>query len=150
MKVNNSDLSNEFIQLLYDVAKNRDQKKVSNHMSGGNLILAYLLRNKENDITPGNISSDLHVSTARVATALNMLEYKGYIERVVDPNDKRSFFIKTTKKGDNIAELHKDKIMHGINEMFDYLGSEDSKHFIRIFRKMRDFMKEQNKEEKTQ
>ena len=148
--MNNSDLSNEFLQLLFDVAKNRVQKKVLNHMSGGNLILAYLLRNEANDITPGIISNDLHVSTARVATALNMLESKGYIERLVDPSDKRSFLIKYTKAGKKIALLHKDKIMQGINEMFEYLGTNDSEHFIRIFSKMRDFMEDKNMEEKTQ
>ena len=37
-------------------------------MTGVNLLLRYLEENKNRKITPGDISKDLNLSTARVAT----------------------------------------------------------------------------------
>src|SRR4051812_32572084 len=65
-------------------------------------ILVYLHFIK-NDITSGDLSEGLSVSTGRVATALKRLEKKGMIVRRSDPNDKRKVRVLITDRGQELV-----------------------------------------------
>ena len=134
--MHNEDLAKEFLTLLQELGEARAQKKIVPLIQGRNLVLQYLLQHKNEKVTPGNLSLELNVSTARTATALNMLEEKGLVIRKNDLKDRRRILVEITKKGIKQAENQMNITLHAITKMFDFLGEEDSKEFIRITDRM--------------
>jgi DNA-binding MarR family transcriptional regulator len=48
-----------------------------------------------------------NVPKSTLTSIVNRLEKKGYLMRIINPRDKRSFGLELTKKGDRFARLYK-------------------------------------------
>lgn len=136
--MDNKNLAINYLKLLQKFGEISSPEKVSKMIRGSNLILKYLSDNTNKDITPGDISLELNVSTARVATALNMLEDKGFILRTVDENDKRRFLVSLTVEGINETSRIKTKVLNEVTTVFDLIGNEDAMEFVRISKSIYD------------
>lgn len=87
-------------------------------------------------IYPKDIEKEMGVSRARIAKIINSLEAKNLIEIETDKSDRRRTFVTLTEKGRNFESLKKDRMDFAIITMFELIGEEDSKNFVRIVEKI--------------
>lgn len=58
----------------------------------------------EGPITPGDIGERTLVSSGTVTSTLDQLEYRGWVRRVPNPDDRRSVLVEITEDGRAIAD----------------------------------------------
>ena len=92
-------LANELVSNMTKSPKMPFQKKVDDLSQGEKRILGYLTFFKNEGASSGELSEKLFLSTPRVASALNSLSKKGFIERNRDENDKRIVIVTITEAG---------------------------------------------------
>ena len=109
---------------------------------GERAILALL--EQRHELSAGDISNFLSVSTARIAVLLKNLEKKDLIKRLTSQNDKRKTIVHLTKKGEESCKNLSQIIIEKINNFFLFLGEEDTNNFIRLTQKMREYRKEKH------
>lgn len=139
MNLEYEDLALQFIRSMQKLGKIQAEKYVKNSISGSMFIILTLY-DKGDKVSPGEISANLNISTARVATSLNLLESKELIIRQDDPNDRRKVIVLLTDKGKRLAIKHNQKVQEKLTNLFESLGKEDSQHLVRISNKIADNM----------
>ena len=87
---------------------------------------------KDGPVAITRIKESYHVSAPAATQLINALEKNDLIERIKDPNDKRSSLIRLSDKGKEILKQGSKTFEVGLKEMTDYLGPEDSELFNRI------------------
>ena len=118
------------------VKKNMDTLKIS---IKGKLPILYYLKyktEKGEEITPGDISSNFNISTARVAKSLNNLEISNMVVRQKSKNDKRTTIILLTDKG--LAEANEgiSYIISAIEKKLANISKEELEIFFRVINKL--------------
>jgi Transcriptional regulators len=116
---------------MYKLRKRNTQKQLNESMHGELIVLTYISRH-EGNVIPSEISNELAVSTARVATTLNSLESKGWISRRIDVSDRRRILVELTAQGKEQVEKHHQMMMDITTNMLRYLGEHDAKEYVRI------------------
>lgn len=129
------------IQKLY----NNHKKVFEINVKGEYSLLLYLFKHLKSEITPGNISDDFNISTARVATSLNSLEAKGYLTREISKSDRRVIIIKLTKEGTEKAIKLKEKQINYISKILNHFKEEEINDIMKLINKLDEVLK--NKEE---
>lgn len=130
-----TELTLELLQVVHTLQKEKRPQKMRDSTRGSNFILQYTYIRGE-DVLPSEISTEMGISTARIAAALNNLEGKGLISRRIDPNDRRRILVSLTDEGRNVAEEDYQLVHHHIGNMLRSLGEQDAKDFVRILRKI--------------
>ncbi len=103
---------------------------------GGEAFVLYQVSRSVGSITPSDISCNIGVSTARVATTLKNLEKKEMIVREIDKDDRRKILIKITEKGKEEVEKNYNHLLNNTIEMLVFLGEDDANEFIRIKKRL--------------
>lgn len=134
-------LAEEFIQKSYQMKKNNHQQMLDESLQGEIFTLLYL-KVKKDYALPKEISEEMNISSARVASILNGLEDKGFIERKIDTSDRRRILVSLTDLGKEKALLHEEKVIGIIARMLELLGEEDAKELLRITARIVDLSKE--------
>lgn len=134
------ELAAEIVMKMRDLMKAKVPKQINTSMRGEMFILHYILRRGE-DVLPSELSVAMDASSARVATALNGLESKGYIERRVDKADRRKIKVSLTDVGKKIMEDHHEDMRKKIEMILMELGEGDAREFIRIVTRITDISK---------
>lgn len=111
MKNMSKELNEFFVKCFNDIL--REEEKVLAQIANGrisvkevHLIEAIYKAKQQGDTTLGNISKILGVSQGTLTVAVTVLEKKGYVVRVQNPNDRRSYSLSCTKLGEYINEEH--------------------------------------------
>jgi DNA-binding MarR family transcriptional regulator len=125
------DLAKEFIKNMHAIQAAGSKESIQDGFRGEVFVL-HFIKKSQGKIAPGDISSAIGVSSARVATALNSLEDKGMITRRIDSEDRRKIIVELTPKGAEYVEDHKCKQIEKIKNILMSLGEEDSKEFVRL------------------
>jgi MarR family transcriptional regulator, organic hydroperoxide resistance regulator len=128
-------LANEVISNMTKNPKMPFQKKVDDLSHGEKRILGYLAFWKKG-VTSGEISEKLFLSTPRVASALNSLSKKGYIERNRDERDKRVVIVTITEAGHNFVMEEYEQALSMLETTLQKLGEKDAKEFVRILKRI--------------
>lgn len=102
---------------------------------GTGFVLAYL-EGSDGEVFAGDLAKELKVSTARIAALLNKLEEKGLVERSRSAQDARRTVVKITPKGTAYTAEIKEQILNKVEILFDKVGKEDLKEFLRICAKI--------------
>lgn len=87
---------------------------------------------------PSTIAEALKSTRPNIAANLRILEQKGYIERAVDPDNRRQVFVNLTEKGKNYYALCEKQVYMLFARFFDMLGEEDTEHLFEILKKVCD------------
>jgi DNA-binding MarR family transcriptional regulator len=116
-------------------------KKVDDLSLGERKILGYLTFGK-NGVTSGVLSEHLHLSTPRVASALNSLSKKGYIERNKDNQDKRMVIVTITESGKDFVREEHEEALGTLEQILHKLGEQDAKEFVRIVKRIKEITNE--------
>lgn len=106
-------------------------KNVSEIAKGELGVLLYLI-DKNNGANAYEISQEFGVNTSRVAAVLNSLSKKGYIQRTVDPEDKRKIQVFVTEEGKTFGEDRRQEIIHRVMKVITQLGEKDVREYMRI------------------
>ena len=113
-------------------------------LQGEHRVLLYTYEHGEDEINPSTLSDVLHVSRARITTALTALRQKNFIKMEMCENDRRRMRVILTLPGRQYieskqqdVETHFDKLIHG-------LGEDNTLDFIRIARQSIELMKQAN------
>ena len=139
-------LAEELFHIMTRTAKLPFQKKVDDLSHGERRILGYLTFGK-NGVPSGDLSEKLDLTTPRVASALNSLAKKGYIERNRDENDKRMVIVSITESGKSFMMEEYNKLITMMQKTLQKLGENDSLELIRIIKRIKEITNEMNEQE---
>jgi MarR family transcriptional regulator, organic hydroperoxide resistance regulator len=128
-------LANELFLNMVKTPKMAFQKKVDDISHGERRILGYLTFEK-NGVTSGELSENLYLSTPRVASALNSLSKKGFIERNRDAQDKRIVIVTITEAGKSFVLEEHEHAMSLLEQTLQKLGEKDAQEFVRIIKRI--------------
>ncbi len=131
------ELAEELLRNMTRTAKMPFQKKVEDISHGEKKILGFLTFAKRS-ATSGELSEALYLTTPRVASALNSLSKKGFIERSRDANDKRIVIVTITEEGIHFMEEERKEALSMIEQTLEKLGEHDAKEFVRILKRITD------------
>ncbi len=130
-----NNIAEQFVRKAQSIYNN--QKRIFNiNLRGESSLLLYLYKRCKEDVTPGNISEDLMISTARVAASLNSLENKGYLTREIDKEDRRKIIIKLTIKGKAKGITLKEERLNYLNRVFSSFEKNEVEEIMRLINKL--------------
>lgn len=98
----------------------------------GEMAVLRLLGESDLPMTAGDLSRDLRMTTSRIAAVLNSLQRKGMIERGEDAQDRRRVLVRLTAAGSALCEHRKARVRERLAAIFEHLGMEDTREFMRI------------------
>jgi len=130
-----SELAEAFIEQMHLLRKFKPQRIIHESMHGEAFML-HNIATSENHMIPSELSSAMGISGARIAATLNVLESKGYINRQIDPSDRRRILVTLTEKGKEKDNEHRVKLIDMTEKMLRLLGEEDAKEYVRITKKL--------------
>lgn len=113
------------------------QGNIAEIAKGELAVLMYLI-NEKNGANAIEISQKFKINTSRVAAILNGLSKKEYIERKIDPKDKRKIQVFYTNKGFKFAKNKREDILKQVAKMLEMLGEEDAREYTRITKRIVD------------
>lgn len=102
----------------------------------GMFVMLRILQESDSDIVAGDLAKKMNVSTARIASALNTLQSKGYIKRESEKNDARKVVIRLTEQGAQALEARKIYISETIAPMLSNLTEEEISTFFVLIKKL--------------
>lgn len=115
------------------------RRDVSEIARGEVAVLLYLIDN--DGVNASDISQNFDINTSRVAAVLNTLSKKGFIERVVDPLDKRKIRVFITDVGKVFANERKREVEAYFKNLLEQLGEKDTKEYLRLSRRINQIIK---------
>ncbi|MBP5417665.1 MAG: MarR family transcriptional regulator [Clostridiales bacterium] len=92
-------------------------------------VLCFLMCS-DHEVTAGEISEYMNVSTARVAVLLKKMADKGLIEKRTDPSDGRKVMVAITDSGKALFQEQQREILLYSGAIVDHFGVEKIKEFI--------------------
>lgn len=107
-------------------------EEVSNLFQGENRILHYLYQEKRNDVTPSELSEQLHVTRARVTAAVKELLKKGYVCSIRPSNDRRRVYLSLTPCGKGYILSRIQSVQSCIETLQNELGETDMTEIVRL------------------
>ena len=127
----NEQKAREFLEK-FCACRPKDFFKKLDDKTRGLYIILNMLYFASADISAGDISASLGMSTPRVAAALNVLESKGHISREQSAKDARRVIVRITDTGRREYEARE----RGLVELADYIigevGESELNEFLRI------------------
>lgn len=112
-------------------------EEVSSLFQGENRILHYLYQEQRNDVTPSELSEQLHVTRARVTATVKELQKKEYILTVHPKTDRRRVHLMLTQPGTNYIIDRIQSVQQCIETLQKGLGETDVLEIVRLL--MRSF-----------
>lgn len=112
-------------------------EEVSSLFKGENRILHYLYQEQRNDVTPSELSEQLHVTRARVTAAVKELQKKEYVQAVHPKTDRRRVYLKLTPLGTGYIVERIHSVQQCIETLQKGLGETDVLEIVRLL--MRSF-----------
>ena len=111
--------------------ENRELKRYlpirPSEMGALNIIIRH-----EGDVTPLAIAECLGVSKPMIAAHLQALEEKGYIYKETSADDKRSFYVRPTEAGRELAKEFETKQREYMKKVEEHLGDGEFDELVRL------------------
>ena len=121
----------EFLKRFYEARPKEFYKSLDDHGRGVCAVLR-MLSLSDGQVLAGDIASELHMSTPRVAASLKTLEGKGYIERAVAESDARKTVVRITSDGNKeLARVDKE-LAEFVDYLMETVGEHDMNELLRI------------------
>jgi len=93
---------------------------------------------EEPDIILKDIRERLRLPQTTLSSIVAKLEKGGFLQRVINPRDYRSFSLKLTTKGNEMMEAHMKLDYEQNCHMLEALEANEREEFIRLFTKVAD------------
>lgn len=136
-------LAEEYLHLIGSLVGNAPFNEVQDYSRGEMMALRVLeVADAEGrPATPGDLSSYLGLSTARIANLLKSLERKGLATRVHDDADRRRVFVSLTDEGRALAHQKSQEMAAMAMAFIEEMGEEDASELIRLLGRTIDYHK---------
>lgn len=102
----------------------------------GTYVILRIVQESETDVTAGELAKLMHVSTARIARALNTLEEKNYIRRESHEGDARKVIIRLTKQGERALDERNEVVRETVKPMLENLTEEEITTLFSLLQKL--------------
>lgn len=129
------ELACSLLQAKMEFIKIPASRQMSEMVKGEQFVLNYLSTH-EGITHPTDLSVDMAVSTARIASLLNHMEEKQLIIRQEDPEDSRKIRITLTEKGRDVIARKRQEVIDHWARILEQLGPEDAREYLRIQKKL--------------
>lgn len=128
-----------FHKLWFKILVNRPESKSKDFNGlGFSDIHVISLAYEKPDIILKDIRKKLRMPQTTLSSIVAKLEKRGFLKRVINPKDYRSFSLEVATKGEKMMKAHM-KLDHEQNlQMLDSLEPEERQEFIRLFAKVAD------------
>jgi DNA-binding MarR family transcriptional regulator len=93
-------------------------------------------RGKTAGLPPGYLSRCQDVTKNTISVLLRALEDQGWIERTLDPDDRRRFRIRLTPAGRELIRTTAPSRLAHLNALVGELGAEERTHLVRLLKKL--------------
>ena len=124
-------------------------QKIDVQSMGIGNVLGFLMCS-EKEVSAGEISEYMHVSTARVAVLLKKMADKGLITKQTDPSDGRRVMVSITDEGKAaFLEKQKEILLYG-GAVVDHFGVERIEEFIESCRQIREVVDKVERSEREE
>ncbi len=88
------------------------------------------------------IAQALGISPPSVTRFINGLEAAGWVQREMDPEDRRSVLVSLTPEGERKHQCFQTKMLDVFGGLALHLGNEDARHLVRIMERAFDYLEE--------
>lgn len=105
-------------------------------------ILETLFSHPERQLTPAELSDEVHLTRSTMTGNLDTLQTKGLILRESHPSDRRSTLIKITDKGIEFCQKIMPRRYSDIFKVMNSLTSEERNQMKEIYKKLLNVIKE--------
>ncbi len=102
----------------------------------GMYVVLRIIRDSEQSVGTCEVARQMHVSTARVATALNTLENKGFVVRSCWENDARKVQLQLTEEGEQALAQREAQISQTVSQLLGKLTEEEAESFFCVLNKL--------------
>lgn len=113
----------KFMDMMDQMHPIQDFNKIDATKAGIGAVMRFLDESGR-PVTAGEISEQLHVSTARVAVLLKKMEAKGFIVRKSHDRDARITMVCLTEEGEKIIRKIHQGMKKNVEKMIDQIGTE--------------------------
>ena len=128
-------LAEELLHIRANLLRVPAQQKLSNMLRGELFVLNYL-HDHDTIVHPKELSENLSVSTARIASLLKHMEEKDLIVRAPDPEDSRQIIVRLTSDGESTIQRCREEVLYHLAKTLESLGPDDAEEYIRIQKKI--------------
>lgn len=121
------------------VCRGKDWRKAIDLLESGYkgiYVILRILSDSDAEIVSADLAKLLNVSTARIATALNTLERKGYLERTPSSRDGRKVVIMITPLGTEALAAREEEVNGFVGLLFAKLTEEEQETFFALLKKL--------------
>lgn len=135
-----------FIALIHHISQNklRYARKNPNHIDMVHEGRYLMEIHKRKNLSQDDLANIFGQSKGTIAKALRKLEDKGYVERIIDQNNRRKYILKTTEKGEKLAILLEEDLSSWEEAVgIDKLDDETKNQLRKIARKTEEILKEE-------
>lgn len=131
------DLNHAFHQLWFKIMTSRPEFR-SSEFRGLTFsdIHVISIAHDEPDTILKDIRERLRIPQTTLSSMVAKLEKRGFIQRVINPRDYRSFSLKVTPKGKKMMESHNKLDHEQHRHMLASLENGERKEFVRLFAKV--------------
>lgn len=133
----NPNLKSEFINLMFRLKKIRIAQLPGVNLRMGELFVMRKIAahpfDSDSSMDLADIQNSLHVTKPAVSQMFNALEKKGYINREIDPKDRRRFITSLTPAGEQITFAMREHADQAITKTIARFGEENIIQLINLF-----------------
>lgn len=91
---------------------------------------------KTEGVTISTLSERLEITKSAVSQMINVLEDKGYVERITTKSDRRIVYVRLTEMGEQSLEKSLQSLLKSLNQVFEKMGEEDTEILFRLLNKL--------------
>lgn len=106
----------------------------------GEMAVMRLLDRQNGELTAGEISRLLEMTTSRIAAVLGSLQKKGLILRKPDEQDRRRVLVTLTDSGRMLCRKREQRVIDYMTGFLRSLGEEDAAHFVRLMKRAQEIL----------
>lgn len=87
-------------------------------------------------VSPTDLAESLNVTTARIANTLKALERKGFIQRKINPDDRRGVIVRITPEGQRFGEEQYRTAVAGVKDLLAALTEDERSRLAGLVEKL--------------
>lgn len=129
------ELCYEFFTTIAKLHRSAPQEPLLDSLRGEALVLRYIMT-VGSEVSPGELSEIMSISTARTSAILSSLQAKKLITRHSDIRDARRTLISLTEEGHAAAAELTEKMDSRMMRTIDFLGEDEARQFLGTLKKL--------------
>ncbi|OCN04853.1 hypothetical protein A4S06_10130 [Erysipelotrichaceae bacterium MTC7] len=142
----NKDRAIRFRELMYMMRRLKPHDECSKVKHQDMMFMNGIMRaGKGEPIKVSQIAKMFRFSAPAASQVVRRLEERGFVERIIRDDDRRSVYIQVTDDTKRELRRIEDQMNQRLDHILDYLGDHDTEELMRIMEKVVQYMDEEEK-----